>query len=322
MDGKTLTKLKVDRSFKNLIRPLRRQEYIRLESSLLSEGCKEPILVWQGIIIDGHSRYEICQKHGIPYEIKEMEFSCKEEAIIWICSTQLKRKNITEEARKFLIGMQFECEKIVNRANRPRGRNQYSKPIEEEPEEGRTVSNHYGYQSGHRSATRIAEENHVSYGTVEKYAYYTRALEVIGSKEPELVPKILSGRFKISHSAILDMAKLSVEELRVINSRMTRKSNPYFQYSQTRSVLQKAPVAPPSIDGTPATSIKDMPAFDPDASITELSLTIPTWVGSMQRTQKHTDFSIISDGARKKLIEALTSLEETAFELLILAQED
>jgi hypothetical protein len=65
-----------------------------------------------------------------------------------------------------------------------------------------------------------------------------------------------------------------------------------------------------------------MPEFDPDASITELTLTIPHWVGSIQRTQSHTDFSIISDGARKKLIEALTNLEEIAFELLILIQED
>ena len=217
--------------------------------------------------------------------------------------------------------MQFECEKIVNKQTR-KGRNQYSVNTEpEETDEGSTVSNRYGYQSGHRSATRIAEENHVSYGTVEKYAYYTRALEMIGAKEPALVPKILSGRYKISHSYILDMAKMSAEELKEINSRMSKKSSPYVQYSQSRNVL-KQPETPKYSETGQASSIKDMPAFDPDASITELTLTIPHWIGSITRIQKHTDFGIISEGARNKLIEALSSLEEKAFELLIILQED
>jgi len=321
MEEKALKKLKIDRTYKNLIRPIRKQEYARLEASIISDGCREPLKVWNGVIIDGHNRYEICHKYGIPFATEDMEFECKEEAIIWICRTQLKRRNITEEARKFLIGMQFECEKIVNKQTR-KGRNQYSVNTEpEETEEGSTVSNRYGYQSGHRSATRIAEENHVSYGTVEKYAYYTRALEAIGAKEPSLVPKILSGRYKISHSYILDMAKMSAEELREINIRMSKKSSPYIQYSQSRNVL-KQPETPQFSEEGKANSIKDMPAFDPDASITELSLTIPHWVSSIKRTQKHTDFSIITDKARQKLVEALSSLEESAFELLIILQEE
>ena len=320
MEEKSLPKLKVERAFKNLIRPLRRQEYVRLENSIIANGCKEPIYVWGEYIIDGHSRYEICHKHGIPFEIEELAFESKEEVIVWICKRQLKRKTITEEARKFLIGMQYECEKIVNKATRP-NRNQYTSALpEDEITEATTTSNKYGYQSGHRSATIIAEENHISYGTVEKYAYYTRALEMIGSKEPELVPKILSGRFKISHSYILDMAKMSVEELREINARMNKKTTPVFHYSQSRNVLKNPEMG--ALQGGKQGNIKDMPEFDPDASITELTLTIPHWVGSIQRTQSHTDFSIISDGARKKLIEALTNLEEIAFELLILIQED
>ena len=321
MEQKTLQRLKIERTYKNLIRPLRKQEYARLEASMISEGCKDPILIWNGTIIDGHNRYEICHKYGIPFATQEMDFGCKEEAIVWVCRTQLKRRNITEEARKFLIGMQFECEKIVNKQNR-KGRNQYSVNAEpEDTEEGSTVSNRYGFQTGHRSATRIAEENHVSYGTVEKYAYYTRALEMIGSKEPALVPKILSGRYKISHSYILDMAKMSADELREINARMSKKSSPYIQYSQSRNVL-KQPETPKFSEAGQASSIKDMPAFDPDASSTELALTIPHWVSSIQRTQKHTDFSIITDKAREKLIEALSRLEESAFELLIILQED
>ncbi len=126
----------IDEGFKNLIRPLYRQEYLQLEANLLADGCRTPISVWDGVIVDGHNRYEICTRHGIPFEIEEMSFECREAAIAWICANQLGRRNLTEETRKFLIGMQYENEKIVNSKKNPYGINQYSDvkndgPIEE-----------------------------------------------------------------------------------------------------------------------------------------------------------------------------------------------
>ena len=100
MAEKSLPKLKVERAFKNLIRPLRRQEYVRLENSIIANGCKEPIYVWGEYIIDGHSRYEICHKHGIPFETEEIAFESKEEVIIWICKRQLRRK--TKELKELV----------------------------------------------------------------------------------------------------------------------------------------------------------------------------------------------------------------------------
>ena len=323
MDTREPIYLKTDKDFKNLIRPLRRQEYLALEQSIRAEGCREPILVWEGFIVDGHNRYAICQKHGIPFEIEEMDFFCKEEIIAWICSRQLKRKNITEEARKFLIGMQYETEKYVNHLKYPKGTNQFLirvRGVEEEVTRDENGKFSRGYRTGHRTATKIAEENNISFGTVEKYAIYTRALEAIGAKVPELVPKILSGRMKLSHATIVDMANQPVEELMRINNRMGAQRSPYFQYGTP----PKAPVSEPTYapSGTTAQSIKEMPAFDPDASINELSLTIPSWINSIKRSEKNTDFEIISKGARKRLIEALTELADTAYELALKAEEE
>lgn len=323
MDGKSPITLKTDKDFKNLIRPLRRQEYLALEQSLRSQGCRDPILVWNDYIVDGHNRYSICQKYGIPFEIQEMEFFCKEEAIAWICSRQLKRKNITEETRNFLIGMQYETEKYVNHVKYPKGENHYTirvRGVEEMVERDEAGKFTRGTRTGHRTAAKIAEENNISYGTVEKYAIYTRALEAIGAKVPDLVPKILSGRMKVSHAALLDMVKLSTEELERINNRVSKTKVPYFSYSTAPPATASAEAlyAPP---GTTTSSIKDMPAFDPDASITELSLTIPSWINSIRRTEKNTIFEIVSTGARKKLVDALTELADTAYELALKAEE-
>lgn len=324
MNGNEPIILKTEKDFKNLIRPLRRQEYLALEQSLRSEGCREPILVWNGYIVDGHNRYAICQKYGIPFEIEEIEFICKEEAIAWICARQLKRKNITDEARKFLIGMQYETEKYVNHIKFPKGENHYTiriRGVESEVERDETGKFARGYRTGHRTAAKIAEENNVSFGTVEKYAIYTRALEALGAKVPDLVPKILSGRMKLSHAALLDMVKLPTEELERINNRVSKTRVPYFSYGNPppSSTGSEPSYAPP---GTTATSIKDMPAFDPDASITELSLTIPSWINSIKRTEKHTKFDIVSKEARKRLVDALTELADTAYELALKAEEE
>lgn len=323
MEGNEQIVLKTDKDFKNLIRPLRRQEYLALEQSIRTEGCKEPIVVWDGYIVDGHNRYAICQKFGIAFQVEEVEFFCKEEAIAWICAHQLKRKNITEEARKFLIGMQYETAKYVNHLKNPKGSNSFTIRVRGNEEEiTRDESGKFarGYRTGHRTAAKIAEENNISFGTVEKYAIYTRALEAIGAKVPELVPKILSGRMKLSHAAVLGMAQQSTEELMRINNRMSSSKSPYFQYGTPSSKQQTEPAFAPS--GTTATSIKEMPAFDPDASITELSLTIPSWINSIKRTEKNTDFEIISKGARKRLIEALTELADTAYELALRSEEE
>ena len=68
MDDSKTPELTVDCEFRDLIRPLLKDEYRHLEAALLADGCREPITVWKGIIVDGHNRYEICRRLGIPFE--------------------------------------------------------------------------------------------------------------------------------------------------------------------------------------------------------------------------------------------------------------
>lgn len=307
----TLRRLKIDPEFKQLIRPLRRREFAQLEANLLADGCREPLVVWNDFIIDGHNRYEICMRHSIPFDTKEMEFECREAAIAWICANQLGRRNITEETRKYLIGMQYESEKVVTRIRNKLGKNQHSRPFDDEDEDDPedTVGRHW-------TARRIAEENNVSPATVQKYANFTRAVEMIGDKEPKLVPKILSGQYKIAHKHVLDMAELSPEELHKLNRKIDRNPGAFMQYKSTRNN------PPPSkSDGTftsapTGPSVKDMPKFDPDAEISSLALTIPSWQSSIERAKKATDLTIVSPQAKGGLIQALVGLRNTIADLL------
>lgn len=95
---------KIDSELQCVMPQLSEEEYAELENSLLQDGFKgSPIIIWQDIIIDGHNRYEICQKHNIPYEVKELEFNNKEEVIQWMIRAQLGRRNLTPLQRIKLV---------------------------------------------------------------------------------------------------------------------------------------------------------------------------------------------------------------------------
>ena len=86
--------MKIDAEFQSLIPPLTYEEKKMLEESILSEGCRDAIVVWNDTIIDGHNRYEICTKHGIPFETVNREFENRNEVIEWIIKNQFGRRNL------------------------------------------------------------------------------------------------------------------------------------------------------------------------------------------------------------------------------------
>ena len=95
---------------------------------------------------------------------------------------------------------------------------------------------------------------------------------------------------------------------------------PFIQYNQSRNAISE--VSEGAREAVAVTSIKDMPAFDPDADINGLALTIPSWSSSIDRVRKQTDLSIISTKARDRLIKQLHSLVDHVSDLLGAIKED
>lgn len=92
----------IDSEFQSLIPPLTDDEYQRLERSILTEGVREPIITWNGTIIDGHNRYNICEEHGIKFKTVEREFASRDAAKIWIIENQFGRRNLSKYDRSVL----------------------------------------------------------------------------------------------------------------------------------------------------------------------------------------------------------------------------
>ena len=89
--------LRIDEEFKNLLPPLTDDERSELESDIKKHGVLSPIITWNGFIIDGHNRYEICQRNGIEIPAtKELEFANKSDVMDWIIKHQTGRRNLTK----------------------------------------------------------------------------------------------------------------------------------------------------------------------------------------------------------------------------------
>lgn len=95
--------IEIRKTFQALIPPLSADERAQLESNLVADGCREPLVVWCpngeapecGILLDGHNRHEICTRLVIHYEIVEAQgVESEDDARLWIIRNQLGRRNI------------------------------------------------------------------------------------------------------------------------------------------------------------------------------------------------------------------------------------
>jgi len=94
IDGITVT---VDNEFEKLVPPLTESEFGELENSILADGCLNPIVVWKkhGILLDGHHRHAICDKHGIEPRVVGIDLADRDAATSWIIRNQFGRRNLT-----------------------------------------------------------------------------------------------------------------------------------------------------------------------------------------------------------------------------------
>ena len=91
----------IDPEFESLVPPLSQEEYSQLEANILRDGCRDPITIWDNVILDGHNRYKICRQHDILFNVNPILIENRDEAISWICSNQMGRRNLTDERRRY-----------------------------------------------------------------------------------------------------------------------------------------------------------------------------------------------------------------------------
>ena len=196
--------LTIDPEFANKIPPLREEELEQLEENILADGVViNPLIVWDGVIVDGHNRYRILQKHPeIQFTTYEKKFTDRYAAIAWICKNQLGRRNLTPQQFKYLIGLQYEAEKCSSNYNG----NRFTSL-----DKSRCVQNEHTYKP-ERTAERIARENNLSGSYVRRAEHFAKGVDAAEKVAPGIKQEILTGNIKPTEKAVAAIAKAPPEE--------------------------------------------------------------------------------------------------------------
>ena len=91
--------VRVDPEFQGLIPPLTEQERAQLEANLLRDGCRDPLVTWRGLLLDGHNRLAICKEHGLKFSTAEIAVKTRDEAKAWVICNQFGRRNLSNYQR-------------------------------------------------------------------------------------------------------------------------------------------------------------------------------------------------------------------------------
>lgn len=85
------------------IDPLTPDEHDALERSILSEGCRDALVLWGDVLVDGHNRYGICSKHGIPFQtVQNTRFKSMDDVHLWMIDQHLGRRSVSDFQRGVL----------------------------------------------------------------------------------------------------------------------------------------------------------------------------------------------------------------------------
>ena len=212
--------LTIDPEFKGKIPPLREEELKQLEENILADGVViNPLIVWDGVIVDGHNRYRILQKHPeIQFTTYEKEFPDRYAAIAWICKNQLGRRNLTPQQFKYLVGQRYEAEK-QSKGIEFQG-NQYTS------QDRSGLGQNDPDQKLHGTRSRIAKETQTSDSYVRRAAHFAKGVDAAEETEPGIKQEILSGSIKPTEKAVAAIAKAPPEERPALVQQLRQTKEP------------------------------------------------------------------------------------------------
>ena len=93
----------INQELRSFIDPLTHNEYAALQRSLLAEGCRDALVLWGDVLIDGHNRYDICTKHSIAFRtVQNSNFDSLDDVMLWVIDNHLARRSVSDYQRGVL----------------------------------------------------------------------------------------------------------------------------------------------------------------------------------------------------------------------------
>lgn len=225
----------INEELRAYIDPLTEDEYAALERSLLSEGCRDALVLWGDLLVDGHNRYGICQKHEIPFNtLQNPAFTSMDDVHLWMIDNHLGRRSVSDFQRgilalrkKEIVSTRVAQAQVQRSSNAPDSADAASQPAIEVPLNRDAIA-----RAARLSSTTLAQ--------IEK---------IQKTAAPELVSAVKSG--VISINAAVAVASLPNEEqVAAVAGGKKELRQAARQVREARLPPKAEPEQPPS-DATP-----------------------------------------------------------------------
>ena len=191
----------IDEEFRMLLPALDAETFRLLEENIIENGCRDALVLWGETLIDGHNRYSICTKHDIPFRTVNKDFGTREEALIWIISTQVSRRNLTPIQLSHFRGLHYRADKKIQGTS-----NQYTRQSEK--------SQNATFQKS--TASLLANQYNVSRDTIIRDSKVSKAIDAIGEASPEAKRMILAGEVTMKKKDLSTLASMMSEDIDII----------------------------------------------------------------------------------------------------------
>ena len=170
------TPVHINQEFSKIIPPLTVSEKYNLHKSLKKEGCRDPLVIWNGTLIDGHNRYKYCTEHTIRFKVVERHFADDDEAKLWMIENQMARRNLNKTATLLL---EHERKKIIARQNKKKQISKL-KQFQNTGNQESTVPPILGERSKDREQEtnrQLSDATGIAHGTIAKFNYIQKNAE-------------------------------------------------------------------------------------------------------------------------------------------------
>jgi hypothetical protein len=166
---------------------LGREELLELAAHIKNHGLQHPIVLYQGMILDGRNRYLACKIAGV--KPRFVQWKGKGSPLAWVISENLIRRHLTSSQRAVVA---HDLLPMLEKEAKERQRLSQGR--------GKKVGKNLPTFSGNGKASEMAAQLMKTNGN------YVKAVKHIGGKAPELLGRIRSGMLNVPDA--VKLAKL------------------------------------------------------------------------------------------------------------------
>ena len=289
---------RIDSEFANKIPPIGDDEFKQLRENILTAGeVYEPLVVWNGILVDGHNRWKVIKENpNLIWRTRVMDFSDKWAAFEWMYKNQLGRRNLTDEQRTYTIGKMYEARKQSQGGDHG---NQYTKEAN-----GQNVHLPTPREIKDGTAGEIGKEVGMDGRSVRRSEKFAQGIDILREASPEAADKVLSGKAGTTKTEIADLVKQEPDIIeafaQAINEGKKPKRKPQTE-EEKRNLAEIEAIAADMRDST-STSV-----FTIDYLIEDIKLNGHVYVELLANTIRDRQ-ALITNENRSRIVAAINSV--------------